>query len=80
MEILSQCHVETSSTLSSFFSALPGDEIYYNASEIEIKRGHFWVEGDNKKESYDSREFGQIPIGLLQGKVVSRLIPPKLKL
>ena len=63
-----------------FFIALPGDTITYNKSDLLIKEGHFWLEGDAKKASVDSRHYGQVPIGLLEGKVVLSLLPLKLKI
>jgi inner membrane protease subunit 1 len=40
-----------------------------------VPRGHVWVEGDNKSESLDSREYGPLPIGLIQGTVIFRVWP-----
>ena len=42
----------------------------------EVKEGHYFVLGDNRQHSSDSREFGQVPIELLKGKVEVRLWPP----
>ena len=42
----------------------------------EVADGHFFVLGDNRPRSSDSREFGQVPQGLLKGKVDVRLWPP----
>ena len=36
---------------------------------FQIKRGHVWLEGDNKNNSSDSRNYGQVPYGLLRGRV-----------
>jgi signal peptidase I len=41
-----------------------------------VADGHFFVLGDNRPRSSDSREFGQVPQGLLKGKVDVRLWPP----
>lgn len=35
--------------------------------------GYVWVEGDNKKGSYDSRHFGPVPYGLIKGRVVFKV-------
>ena len=43
----------------------------------EVKEGHFFVLGDNRKRSSDSREFGQVSEELLKGKVDVRLWPPR---
>lgn len=43
--------------------------------KVVIPRGHVWIEGDNSKNSSDSRHYGPIPQGLLQSKVIFRLYP-----
>jgi len=37
--------------------------------------GRVWLEGDNKSCSFDSRDYGPVPEGLLVGKVAMRLWP-----
>jgi mitochondrial inner membrane protease subunit 1 len=46
-----------------------------NSQTIVIKRGSAWVEGDNRINSTDSRNYGQIPVGLIKSKVVARVWP-----
>jgi signal peptidase I len=52
-------------------TAMPGDAIYIiETGETKvIDEGHCWVEGDNQQSSYDSNNFGQVPLGLIEGKV-----------
>lgn len=38
-----------------------------------VPYGHVWVEGVNEK-STDSKDFGPIPLNLIQGKVTNRVI------
>ena len=40
-----------------------------------VPHGRVWVEGDNKNNSTDSREYGPIPEALIVGKVVMRIWP-----
>ena len=40
---------------------------------IEVKNNKFWVEGDNKKKSIDSRKFGFIDKKNIIGKVIFKL-------
>lgn len=51
--------------------AMPGDSILIvETGETQvIDEGHCWVEGDNQQSSYDSNNFGQVPLGLIEGKV-----------
>jgi mitochondrial inner membrane protease subunit 1 len=43
---------------------------------IFIKPGYCWLEGDNRVNSTDSRNYGQIPMGLIKSKVLARIWPP----
>ncbi|CAI5724442.1 unnamed protein product [Hyaloperonospora brassicae] len=48
------------------------------SSEVEfhkIPKGHVWLEGDNKRDSHDSRYYGPVPCALVQGRVVMRIWP-----
>ena len=52
-------------------AAMPGDTIYLTETgeTATIDEGHCWVEGDNQTSSYDSNNFGQIPLALIEGRV-----------
>ena len=52
-------------------TAMPGDTIFIvETGETKIiDEGHCWVEGDNQQSSYDSNNFGQAPLGLIEGRV-----------
>lgn len=62
---------EPSKTLIKRIAAMPGDviHIFGTGETCVIKEGHCWVEGDNQQSSYDSNNFGQVPLGLIQGRV-----------
>lgn len=42
---------------------------------IYISPGSCWLEGDNKLNSTDSRNYGQVPLGLVKSKVLARVWP-----
>jgi signal peptidase I len=44
--------------------------------ELAVPDGHYFVLGDNRPISCDSREFGLVPADHLRGKVRARLWPP----
>ena len=47
----------------------------WTALKTEVLPGHYFVLGDNRRRSSDSREFGQVPFEYLRGKVRFRLWP-----
>jgi signal peptidase I len=44
---------------------------------VRVKSAHYFVLGDNRRRSCDSREFGQVPVGYVRGKVEVRVWPPQ---
>ena len=51
------------------------DAVGGSAEELEVGRvvvpfGHVWVEGDNWRNSFDSRDFGPLAKGLIEGRAV----------
>lgn len=43
--------------------------------EIIVPRGHIWIEGDNPKNSTDSRYYGPVPQALIRGRVLMKIWP-----
>ncbi|XWS16822.1 hypothetical protein CRYUN_Cryun33cG0013600 [Craigia yunnanensis] len=48
----------------------------YSSRSLVVPKGHVWIQGDNLYASRDSRHFGPVPYGLIQGKVFLRVWPP----
>ncbi|CAK9076059.1 unnamed protein product [Durusdinium trenchii] len=46
-----------------------------HSGRLFVPEGHCWVEGDNGRLSVDSRSFGAVPSGLLEGLVLSVVWP-----
>ncbi|KAJ7961249.1 putative Mitochondrial inner membrane protease subunit [Quillaja saponaria] len=59
--------------------ALPGEWFgsCHSYDVLKVPAGHCWVEGDNPASSMDSRSFGPIPLGLVQGRVTHVVWPPQ---
>ncbi|XP_034698685.1 mitochondrial inner membrane protease subunit 1-like isoform X2 [Vitis riparia] len=53
------------------FSVDPKDS--RRCETVVVPEGHVWIAGDNIYASTDSRNFGAVPYGLLQGKVFWRV-------
>ncbi|PWA87099.1 peptidase S24/S26A/S26B/S26C family protein [Artemisia annua] len=47
----------------------------YRSRTVVVPKGHVWIQGDNIYASNDSRNYGPIPYGLIQGKVWCRVWP-----
>lgn len=53
----------------------PGDRVPYSSPLAFVPKGHVWLEGDNRDNSTDSRDYGPVPFGLIRGRVVTKLWP-----
>ncbi|KAH8811919.1 signal peptidase-like protein I [Xylogone sp. PMI_703] len=42
---------------------------------LQVPKGHCWVVGDNLPYSRDSRHFGPMPMALIKGKVIAKVLP-----
>ncbi|XP_063044926.1 mitochondrial inner membrane protease subunit 1 [Engraulis encrasicolus] len=50
----------------------PGDIFQ---SHTWVPKGHVWLEGDNLRNSTDSRSYGPVPYALIRGRVCLKLWP-----
>lgn len=44
---------------------------------VRVPAGHLWVEGDNERFSNDSNTYGAVPAGLVRGRVLGKVWPPR---
>ncbi|XP_038990266.1 mitochondrial inner membrane protease subunit 1-like [Phoenix dactylifera] len=72
-------------TVTKRVLGLEGDAVTYivdphkgDASKtLVVPKGYVWVQGDNIYDSRDSRQFGPVPYGLIQGRAFYRVWPPE---
>lgn len=43
----------------------------------QVPEGHCWIVGDNLPASRDSRQFGPLPLALVQGRIIGKILPWK---
>uniref|UniRef100_A0ACD5W8U6 Uncharacterized protein n=1 Tax=Avena sativa TaxID=4498 RepID=A0ACD5W8U6_AVESA len=64
---------------------MEGDAVTYlvdpgnsdDSKTVVVPKGHIWVQGDNIYASRDSRQFGPVPYGLVNGRICCRILPLK---
>ncbi|MCJ1290692.1 hypothetical protein MMC34_002234 [Xylographa carneopallida] len=60
---------------------LPGDFVLRDTPGsdsgmmVQIPEGHCWLAGDNLPDSRDSRDYGPLPMALIKGKVIAKILP-----
>eukprot|EP00928_Gymnodinium_smaydae_P015188 TRINITY_DN15569_c0_g3_i1.p2 TRINITY_DN15569_c0_g3~~TRINITY_DN15569_c0_g3_i1.p2 ORF type:complete len:180 (-),score=32.50 TRINITY_DN15569_c0_g3_i1:106-645(-) len=65
----------TNSMIAKRLIAKEGEVVEVDGKRATVPDGHCWVEGDNPEKSVDSRNFGPVPIGLLDALVLSVVWP-----
>ncbi|KAG9145656.1 hypothetical protein Leryth_018704 [Lithospermum erythrorhizon] len=63
-------------TLNLTGTLLLAERLLFNFISV-VPKGHIWIEGDNKYNSSDSRNFGPVPYGLLEGRLFWKVWPLK---
>ncbi|OMJ75797.1 hypothetical protein SteCoe_24976 [Stentor coeruleus] len=71
--VLAKSPMKLGSLLCKRIMGVAGDIIVHEGTEYLIPEGHVWIEGDNKSQSFDSRNFGPIPLSLLDGRIIIKL-------
>jgi len=54
---------------------LPKGTFTSDFGKVVIKPGYYWVMGDNREDSADSRVFGQVPRSALVGRAILKVWP-----
>eukprot|EP00911_Craspedida_sp_UC1_P003009 UC1_evm2s2196 len=62
-------------------AGMPGDRVCVNPTKYPrrfttVPRNHVWLQGDNVRNSTDSRTYGAVPVPLLKSRVVFKCWPP----
>ncbi|KII74658.1 Mitochondrial inner membrane protease subunit 1 [Thelohanellus kitauei] len=70
-------HDEPYSRVCKRIKAMEGDTVYNSKTQkyVKVRPGHVYVVGDNEEISYDSNSYGDIPMGLVVGRVYFRCWP-----
>ncbi|XP_065158085.1 mitochondrial inner membrane protease subunit 1 [Atheta coriaria] len=74
--VIAKCPTNPKQQVCKRVKGLPGDRIRVGYASVEIvPRGHVWLEGDNTRNSSDSRNYGPVPQGLIRSRAVCRVWP-----
>ncbi|GMI85374.1 hypothetical protein like AT1G53530 [Hibiscus trionum] len=82
--VLVRSPLDPKKTLTKRIVAMEGDKVTFSldptrshsSRSLVVPKGHVWIQGDNLYVSRDSRHFGPLPYGLIEGKVFMRVWPP----
>ena len=71
-------HPSKEATICKRIIGMPGDRIVRTDGDprhLVVPPGHLWIEGDNARNSLDSRSYGTVSASLVIGTVICRLWP-----
>jgi signal peptidase I len=54
---------------------LPPHTFTSDFGPVKVRPGHYWMMGDNREDSADSRYFGQVPRSALVGRAIAKVWP-----
>lgn len=77
--VIAKCPTNPKQHICKRVIGIPGDHVNVSgAGSLEyVPVGHVWLEGDNARNSSDSRNYGPVPQGLIRSKAVCRIWPIK---
>lgn len=76
--VIAKCPTNPNQQICKRVIGLPGDRVRTGIAQSKVVPiGHVWLEGDNLKNSSDSRTYGPVPQGLIRSKAVLRIWPLK---
>ncbi|CAN0891203.1 Mitochondrial inner membrane protease subunit 1 [Linum grandiflorum] len=81
--VLVRSPVEPRKIVAKRIVGMEGDRVTFltdpsrseNSRTVLVPKGHVWIQGDNVYASADSRYFGPVPYGLIQGRAFLRVWP-----
>ncbi|XVF79174.1 hypothetical protein PTKIN_Ptkin14bG0198800 [Pterospermum kingtungense] len=81
--VLVRSPLDPKRSLTKRIVAMEGDRVTFSldstrshsSRSLVVPKGHVWIQGDNLFVSCDSRHFGPVPYGLIEGKVFMRVWP-----
>nr|CAI5847165.1 unnamed protein product [Callosobruchus analis] len=77
--IIAKCPTNPKQQICKRVVGMPGDRVSMIrtgiASSQIVPLGHVWLEGDNSRNSTDSRMYGAVPQGLIRSRAVCRVWP-----
>lgn len=71
--VLAKSPMKLNSLLCKRIIAVAGEYAEVEGQKYYVPENHVWLEGDNKPQSFDSRDFGPVPLNLLEGKVIFKI-------
>ena len=71
--VITKSPMKLNSILCKRVIATAGEHAIVEGQKYLVPEGHIWLEGDNKSQSFDSRDFGPVPINLVEGRVILKI-------
>lgn len=76
--VIAKCPTNPKQQICKRVVGLPGDRISTSIiGSVTVPIGHVWLEGDNSRNSSDSRVYGPVPQGLIRSRAVYKVWPFK---